>query len=76
MGIRVRIRLLMEEKGMETAALVNSGFESSEPDICIPIGLAKRMGLWPSLKFESEASLRQAPLIEKVVNSLIHNFIS
>jgi len=54
MGIRVKIRLLMEEKGMETAALVNSGFESSEPDICIPIDLAKRMGLWPSLKFESE----------------------
>ena len=54
MGIRVKIKLLIEGKGVEAAALVNSGFESSEPDICIPIGLAKRMGLWPSLKFESE----------------------
>jgi hypothetical protein len=57
MGIRVRVKLLVEGREVETAALVNSGFESPEPDICIPLGLAKRLGLWPPARFESEEAV-------------------
>jgi len=57
MGIRVRVKLLVEGRGVETVALVNSGFESSEPDICVPLGLAKRLGLWPPVSFESEEAM-------------------
>jgi hypothetical protein len=54
MGIRVKVRLLVEGRGVEVAALVNPGFESPEPDICVPLALARRLGLWPPARFESE----------------------
>ena len=47
MGIRVRVRLVVGGKAVETSALVNSGFESDRPDICVPLSLAKSLGLWP-----------------------------
>ncbi|RLF20184.1 MAG: hypothetical protein DRZ82_03045 [Thermoprotei archaeon] len=53
MGVRVRIRIIHGDKTAITSALVNSGFESNEPDICIPLGLAKRLKLWPSTVMKS-----------------------
>jgi hypothetical protein len=43
---RVRIRL-STDKAVETSALVNSGFESDDPDVVIPVELARRLNLWP-----------------------------
>lgn len=57
MGIRVRVRLLVEGREVEAVALVNSGFESRDPDICVPLGLAKVLGLWPPASFESEEAM-------------------
>ena len=48
MGIRVKIRIHAESKSMATSALLSSSFETIEPTICIPIPLARRLGLWPS----------------------------
>ena len=57
MGIRVRVKLLVEGREAETATLVSSRFESSEPEICVPLGLARRLGLWPPARFESEETV-------------------
>ena len=54
MGIRVKIRILTGGKSAITSALVNSGFESEEPDLCVPLGLAKLLGLWPPEELYSE----------------------
>ncbi|MCC6013857.1 MAG: hypothetical protein LM593_05770 [Candidatus Verstraetearchaeota archaeon] len=57
MGIRIKLKLLVENKEIDVIALVNSGFESTEPDICIPLKLAEKIKLWPSSIFESEKVL-------------------
>ena len=47
MVCRVKIRLIRNNYSIDTIALVNSGFETNDPDIVIPINIAKRIGLWP-----------------------------
>ncbi|ABL78858.1 hypothetical protein [Thermofilum pendens] len=54
MGIRVRVRIVVGERSLETSALLNSGFESDEPDVCIPVALARRLGLWPPQEVRGE----------------------
>ena len=54
MRIRVKIRIIVGEKSVITSALVNSGFESEEPDLCIPLGLAKLFNFWPPKELYSE----------------------
>jgi len=44
---RVKVRLVRNNKAIETSALLNSGFETDAPDIAIPLELAKRLNLWP-----------------------------
>ena len=41
MRIRVRVRINVGGKCIETSALVNSGFEAPEPAVCIPVSLAR-----------------------------------
>ena len=43
----MRVRIKRGDRVVEAAALVNSGFETDEPDIAVPLGLAKELGLWP-----------------------------
>ena len=47
MVCRVRVRIGRGGRTCETVALVNSGFESDEPDVAIPVRVAERLGLWP-----------------------------
>jgi len=54
MGIRVTIKIIAGETSVTTSALLNSGFESATPDLCIPQGLARVLGLWPPPAFTSE----------------------
>ena len=54
MGIRVKIRILAGRASATTSALLNSGFESDAPDLCVPLKLAKALGLWPPPAFISE----------------------
>ena len=53
MGVRVRLKLKSTRESVETAALVNSGFESNEPEIVIPPPLAEILGLTPSSQLSS-----------------------
>lgn len=47
MACRVRVRLRRGSRCVETSALVNSGFESDEPDVVVPVEVARALGLWP-----------------------------
>jgi hypothetical protein len=47
--VRVKLRIKRGEKVLETAALVNTGFEAPSPQILLPLKAAKRLGLWPEL---------------------------
>lgn len=54
MGVRVRVRITCKGMSSETLALLNSEFENSEPDIAVPIAVARDLGLWPPQSFELE----------------------
>ena len=49
MPIRLRIEVRSREFGKRVVltALVNTGFMSEEPDILIPVNVARELGLWP-----------------------------
>jgi len=47
MGVRVRLRIKSAGKTVETTALVNTGFETEQPEILLPANLAEKLGLYP-----------------------------
>lgn len=47
MVVRVKIRIVRNEKVVETSALANSGYETETPQLLIPIRVAQLLGLWP-----------------------------
>ncbi len=53
MGLRVKLRLKTTRRVIETSALINTGFETPEPEIIIPPRLASILGLMPSNEFSS-----------------------
>jgi hypothetical protein len=48
MAVRIKVRIKSNKKEIETVALINSGFETEEPEIALPKNLAQRLGLWPT----------------------------
>lgn len=50
MGVRVKVKIIVNGRSVITSALINSRFETDSPDICIPMELACHLGLWPSDK--------------------------
>lgn len=47
MAVRVRLRIARGDRAVETSALVNSGYEAETPQLLVPVGLARELGLWP-----------------------------
>ena len=47
MAVRVKLRLRREGTLRDVVALVNSGYEADTPQLMIPVGLARELGLWP-----------------------------
>jgi hypothetical protein len=45
--LRIEIRSRGSDRRVVLTALVNTGFVSEEPDILIPLNLARELGLWP-----------------------------
>jgi len=43
----VKVRVRCGERELTTVALLNTGFESDEPEILLPLRAAERLGLWP-----------------------------
>lgn len=43
MGVRVRLKICIKRKCVSSIALVNSGYESEEPELAIPVDLAKEL---------------------------------
>jgi hypothetical protein len=49
MAVRIKLRLRYCGEVLETSALVNTGFETPNPQILLPIKVAERLSLWPEL---------------------------
>ena len=49
MGVRVRVKIMYRDKVLETTALVNTGFETPNPQILLPVKAAEKLDLWPDL---------------------------
>ncbi|MBS7626805.1 hypothetical protein KEJ51_07215 [Candidatus Bathyarchaeota archaeon] len=47
MAVRVKIRINFDGKELETSALVNTGFETDQPEILLPARLAELLDLYP-----------------------------
>lgn len=47
MAVRVKLRIERSDRSAEAVALVNSGYEADTPQLMIPTGLARELGLWP-----------------------------
>ena len=49
MAVRIKLRLRARASGgaIEVSALINSGFETDSPQLLIPMGLARRLALYP-----------------------------
>jgi len=48
-GVRVRVKIKYKGELLETVALVNTGFETPNPQILLPVKAAEKLGLWPDL---------------------------
>jgi len=48
-GVRVRVRIKYGGSLLETVALVNTGFETPNPQILLPVKAAEKLGIWPNL---------------------------
>lgn len=53
MGVRVRVRIESPRGSIETSALVNTGFETPNPQILLPVKAAEKLELWPILPKEA-----------------------
>jgi len=47
MVVRVRLKIVRDDRVIETSALANSGYEAETPQLLIPIRLAELLELWP-----------------------------
>ncbi len=45
-GVRVRLKISVRGRVVQTKALVNTGFETVEPELLIPAKLAERLRLY------------------------------
>jgi len=47
LAVRIRLRLRRGGLTREVVALVSSGYDADTPQLLIPVGLARELGLWP-----------------------------
>jgi len=54
MAVRTRVILKFGDKEISTVAIANSGYEAEEPEIILPVNVAKLLGLYPELPYGSK----------------------
>jgi hypothetical protein len=67
---RVRIKIKIGKNEIETPRLVNTGFETTAPDIVLPLEAAKTLGLWPPRR---QNSLQLRLVAGKLSSSTLKN---
>ncbi len=60
MVVRVRIRIMRENKVVETITLASSGYEAETPQLLVPVMLAEELGLWPPIPGMEESEFETA----------------
>ncbi|MEM3506052.1 MAG: hypothetical protein QW589_05065 [Candidatus Bathyarchaeia archaeon] len=60
MAVRLKLRIrIVDNKFIDTVALLNSGYEAPTPQLLVPINIARSLGLWPPEE-ASEITLESA----------------
>lgn len=54
MVVRVKVRVKTLRGEVVTSALANSGFETEEPEVVLPVRVAERLGIYPELPAGTE----------------------
>jgi len=49
MVVRVKLKIKSKRGEVIIKALINSGYESEEPEILVPVNIARNLGLYPKL---------------------------
>lgn len=49
MVVKVKLRLSTDTKSIDVIAIANSGFESDDVEIIVPVSVAKSLGFYPEL---------------------------
>lgn len=58
MAVRVRLKIeSVDRKVLEAIALINTAFETENPQLLIPVKAAEKLGLWPNLPPEARAEI-------------------
>lgn len=57
MAVRVKLRVKLGDAAFESAALINTGFETLRPQLLLPVKAAEKLGLWPSLPSEARVEI-------------------
>ena len=56
MAVRLKVKVALGKKAVDTVAIANAGYESDKPEILIPTELARKLEVWPEMpagtKFE------------------------
>jgi hypothetical protein len=47
MAVRLRLRIRVSDRSVDTIALLNSSFEAPTPQLVVPVDTARALGLWP-----------------------------
>jgi len=45
--VRIKVKLTSKNKTLETVTLINTGFETNQPEILLPIKLAEKLNIYP-----------------------------
>jgi hypothetical protein len=68
-AIRLRIRLVREGKSVDVVALINSGYETREPEVLLPVAIATQLSIYPRLP--EGATVKEYRLADGSVTKLI-----
>ncbi len=69
MAVRLKLRLVRGNYSIEVVALLNSGYETSDPELLVPVTTARELSLYPQLPQGS--IIREYKLADGSVTRLI-----
>ncbi len=49
MVVRINVKIKFKDKFIITSAIANSGYETDEPEVILPIKVAENLGIYPKL---------------------------
>jgi len=61
LAVRVKVLIKKEEAEVGAVAIANSGYESDEPEVVVPIKVAEKLGMWPEFSLGTRVEAYESP---------------